>query len=98
MNMGKQQVTISEFYCTQCGKRGIAVPRKKGAERKGGHLKKLFCLHCNMPTNHVEIKPFTKYGYEEFKLEFDYGNFSEKGERIQPFGVFKDNLYKQGVI
>ena len=55
--MGKFYKTVmSEFYCTQCGKKGIPVYRKKGQERKAGHLKKLYCLYCNMETNHVEIK------------------------------------------
>ena len=69
----------SNFYCTKCGNKGIPIARKKGAEREAGHLKKLFCLHCNQERNHVECKPFSHYDYEDFKLEMSYGNFDENG-------------------
>ena len=81
--MGKFYKTVmSEFYCTQCGKKGIPVYRKKGQERKAGHLKKLYCLYCNMETNHVEIKDNdNNYTYQNFREEFEAGRFTE-GQRV----------------
>ena len=76
-----QEVLKSDFYCTCCGKRGIPIARKKGQRREAGHLKKLFCLYCQKEANHVEIRPFGSYGYEEFKEEFELGRFYE-GKRI----------------
>ena len=60
----------SEFYCTKCGKRGFDIPRKRGQEREAGHLKRLWCLNCKEEHNHVECKPWTKYDYSDFLLEF----------------------------
>lgn len=69
-------IITSDFYCTVCGNRGIPIPRKFGQVREPGHLKSLFCLHCQKPTNHVEIRPFgQKYTYEDFKEEFELGRF-----------------------
>lgn len=73
-----------EFYCTQCGNRGIPIIRKSNKNRKAGHLKKLYCLNCKKETNHVECKPFGKYTYDEFKIEFTHHNFNKEGQRINP--------------
>ena len=64
--------TVSDFYCTQCGKQGIMIPRKVNAQREAGHLKKMYCLHCKQEHNFVEIRPFgMEYRYEDFLLEFE---------------------------
>lgn len=88
----------SDFYCTCCGNRGIPVLRRNGAYRELGHLKKLFCLTCQREVNHAEIRPFSKYTYEDFKLEFDNGNFNTEGQRVMKYGLFKEKLRKEGVI
>ena len=67
----------SHFYCTQCGNEGIPVQRIKGQERKGGHLKKLYCIYCKEEVNHVEIKDNDLYTYEDFREEFELGRFKE---------------------
>ena len=86
-----------KFYCCRCGNCGIPIVRRKGKEREAGHLKKIWCMNCGMETNHAECCPGTKYTYDEFLLEFQYNNFDEQQNRIQPFGIFKDSLIKQGV-
>ena len=89
----------NEFYCCFCGKKGIPIVRKSSHSRPSGHLKKLFCLNCNKECNFCEIQPFAQnYTYEDFLLEFNYGNFNEEGTRIMPFGPFKDKLVKEGKI
>ena len=93
------QNLISEMYCTNCGNRGINIPRRSGHYRKAGHLKKLYCIHCKKECNHVEIHPFfTHYNYEDFKLEIKYNNFNKNGKRKEPYKIFKNNLRKRGVI
>lgn len=87
--MGRNNIVMSEFYCTRCGQKGLPVWRRKGSEREAGHLKKLFCLNCQDTVNHVECKPFTKYEYKDFVTEFEYGNFSEEGKRIRPYGELR---------
>ena len=75
MAKGCNLVLDNEFYCVKCGSRGFTIPRKRGAERESGHLKKLFCLHCQKETNHVEICPNSDYTYENFLQEYSNGNF-----------------------
>ena len=91
-----QRYSESEFYCTQCGNRGIPVLRLKGSEREAGHLKNLFCLTCQKEQNHVECKPYTKYTHEDFLLEFNEGNFDKSGKRILTYGQLRDKLNKEG--
>ena len=71
---------ISDFYCTQCGNRGIPLARVLYCQREAGHLKRLYCMYCKTETNFVEIKPDGPYSVETFKTEFEEGNF-ENGER-----------------
>ena len=87
--MSKHNAVMSEFYCTQCGRKGLPIWRKTGAEREGGHLKKIFCLNCQQETNHVECKPFTKYSYEDFKIEYEYANFNDAGKRVRTYGELR---------
>ena len=90
---------ISEMYCTCCGKKGIAIPRKNGNFRESGHLKKLYCIHCKMEKNHVEIRPFySDYNYEDFKLEMKYNNFDKDGNRKKPYRIFRGELKQKGII
>ncbi len=70
-----------DFYCTQCGKKGIPVCRTTRKTREAGHLKKLFCMTCNTETNHVECVSGTKYSLEDFLSEFESGNFNDDGTR-----------------
>lgn len=94
----KNIIVDEEFYCTQCGSRGIPIPRRKGAEREAGHLKKLFCLKCGKEVNFCEIKPFAQnYTYDDFLLEFEYHNFDENGNRIRTYNQLKE-LIKNGEI
>lgn len=75
--------TPHNFYCTQCGQRGIPICRTETNLRKPGHLKKLYCIHCKTETNHVECAG--AYSDDMFLLEFRAGNFAPDGTRILPF-------------
>lgn len=76
-----KQIIISEFYCTNCGRRGIPLARKIGQVREAGHLKRLYCPYCRREVNHAEVRPFGNYNYEDFQKEFELGRFID-GERI----------------
>ena len=80
----------SDFYCTCCGKKGLPVQRRKGQEREKGHLKRLFCIYCNKEVNHVEIKSDGRYTLEDFKIEYEYGNFDEQQERKYTLNQLKE--------
>ena len=66
------QMKTSRFFCTKCGREGLPVHRKKGQERKGGHLKKLYCIYCKEEVNHIECK--TPEEVEEMVKEADLDN------------------------
>lgn len=83
------RIITSDFYCTECGRKGIPIPRKEGQLRKEGHLKKLYCLYCNKEVNMIEIKENSNsYTLQDFEDEIKYGNFKE-GNRILPLNEFK---------
>lgn len=67
----------SRFFCTKCGYEGIPLPRKMGNRRETGHLKDLYCPHCQENTNHCEIKPEGYYTVENFYYDFINGKFNE---------------------
>ena len=88
--MAKNKLTsASEFYCIKCGKKGIPIPRKKGAEREAGHLKRIYCIYCKQEWNHIECKPFSHYDYEDFLIEQKYNNFDKDGNRKMSYKELK---------
>lgn len=91
--------TISSFYCTKCGQKGINIARKTGHYREPGHLKKLYCIYCQEECNHVEIRSMcSDYNYEDFQIEMQYNNFDEEGNRKKPYRIFRGNLKQKGII
>jgi hypothetical protein len=94
----KNHFLISDFYCTKCGQHGLSIPRSYGHYKEPGHLKKLYCPHCKNVWNHVEIRPFySDYSLEDFKLEMQYHNFDNNGNRKKPYRIFRGYL-RQGEI
>ena len=85
--------TISKMYCCNCGKEGLPICRKKSHSREDGHLKKLYCVYCGKLWNHVEIKPYSNYTYEDFRYEMEHHNFDEKGNRIKPLKTLRKENY-----
>lgn len=91
--MGK--MTLSDMYCTQCGKKNIPIQRKQGQERECGHLKKMYCIYCKRETNMVEVRGFgTGYTLEDFYWEYENNNFNEDGTRKLEFGQFRKKMNK----
>lgn len=93
------EITFSDFYCTKCGQKAMTLPRKRGKGKEAGHLKKLYCPHCqDTQHNCVEIKELSQhYDLDTFKLEFKNGNFDEEGNRKEDWQVFVKHC-KQPVI
>lgn len=92
-------ITISDFYCTKCGRKGISIPRKNNKRREAGHLKNLYCPFCKDIHNAAEVRPYGQYNLEDFKIEFNNHNFDENGKRKLPFRQFiteyKDKIRKE---
>lgn len=92
-------MTTSDMYCTQCGQKNIPIPRRKGKERESGHLKKMYCIHCNKVTNMVEIRGFNSgYTLDDFLLEYNLHNFNEDGTRKLSWSEFRIYLNKGGGV
>lgn len=85
----------SDFYCVNCLTKGIPIPRRSGSERKAGHLKRLYCLNCKKEFNHVECKAGTRYDFDDLIFEKENGNFDEEGNRLMPYGLFKEKIRKE---
>lgn len=89
-------VANHEFYCTQCGEKGIPVSRSKGRCKENGHLKILYCLNCKKRTNHAECVPYSKYDADIFRQEYLSGNFDKDGKRILSLSEWKQKINKVG--
>jgi len=77
MAKGKQVIN-SDFYCLNCGKRGIPLMRKKSHLHPEGHRKKLYCPNCKKEVNHVEVRSFSEK--EQFLQDFNNGKFKEEAQ------------------
>lgn len=95
MKQSKQNNFLaSDFYCTQCGSKGLIVWRQRGKEREAGHLKKLFCPSCGEEENCVEIKQNnSSYTFSDFIAEFEYGNFDKDGNRKMSYGKLRSKIH-----
>ena len=83
-----RNLIFSDFYCTKCGLKNFPIIRQAGKEREPGHLKKIFCIHCQKETNMAEIRPYGQYNLNDFWIEYEYHNFDENGNRIEPWKQF----------
>ena len=72
-------VVINEFYCINCGNKGIDLARKKGHQHKVGHLKKLYCIHCQTTCNHYECH--NSEDVDKFKNKFEKGEFIDLAKK-----------------
>lgn len=79
--MGKSSTrNFSEhnFYCINCGSKGISIMRNRGQQRSKFHRKKLYCPFCKETVNHIECK--TPWEVEEFKINFNNGVYENEKE------------------
>ena len=84
--MGKYAKTeIHDFYCLNCGNKGIELPRKKGQ-------KKLYCLTCKTDVNHIECKTIEEV--EKFKEEFKRGVYKDEAQESMAY-IQKENSLGQ---
>lgn len=75
------RIEPSDFYCTECGRKGIPILRQYGQHREPGHLKKLYCIACQKEVNHAEVRDInSNYNYQDFLEEFTLGRFVD-GQR-----------------
>ena len=66
----------SDFYCINCGQKGIPCLRPQARRRERFRRKKLYCPHCGYTINHIECR--TDEDVYDFKEAFDNGEFQEE--------------------
>ena len=81
--MGCKSFTGHDFYCMQCGNKGIPLMRKDSLKHKDFHRKKLYCIHCKEEVNHIECK--TQDDVDKFKTDFENGVFVDEAEESISF-------------
>ena len=84
--MKHNRTTASNFICLKCGKMGIPIHRKRSREK--GHVKDLFCVHCNEVTHQMELREDSG-DMHEFKQDpqlyietYTKGKIREKGDSM----------------
>ena len=87
-------LSLSDFYCCKCGLKSFPIPRQPGKSREPGHLKKIFCIHCQQENNMAEVRSYGKYTLNDFWIEYEYGNFDEEGNRKEPWKLFVSKVKK----
>lgn len=76
-------VEVHDFYCIQCGNKGLPVLRPCNKLKLPFHRKKLYCVHCRTIMNHIECR--YKKEVEDFKVDFEAGLFTEEVEECKKF-------------
>lgn len=69
---------LHDFYCINCGNKGIPLFRQTGHKHKKMHRKKLYCIYCKEEINHIECKSLEEI--EEFKKNFENGVYQNEAE------------------
>lgn len=79
--MGKncRDFETHDFYCINCGERGIPVARPGNKKKGEGHRKNMYCYHCRHTVNHIECR--TAEEVQQFKEDFANGIFKEEAEQ-----------------
>ena len=81
---------ISDFYCINCGKKGIPVWRKRGHLREPGHRKALYCTTCGRVVNHIEIR--TMEEAEKFRKEYAEGKYAEEARESIQYALAREEV------
>lgn len=69
---------VSEFYCMNCGNKGVPCLRRQDHRREAFHRKKLYCVFCKQETQHIEVKNLEEAC--EFKAAFSEGRFKKENQ------------------
>lgn len=65
-----------KFFCMNCGKEGIPIPRTQGYKRGKMHRKVLYCPWCKETLNHVECHTLEEE--LKFKEDFNEGVYQDE--------------------
>ena len=66
------------FFCVNCGREGVPLPRNQSKQRGKMHRKKLYCIYCKQPVNMIEC--YDDYDVEKFKRNFQRGIYENEAK------------------
>ena len=76
--MAKYNYETHDFYCLRCANKTLPVLRSHAKKKEKFHRKKLWCPHCRMEINCVEITTLEEK--EIFMEEFANGAYKQEAE------------------
>lgn len=83
-----------QFYCINCGKAGIPIPRMSARYRAKGHRKLLYCPWCKQEINHIEC--CNEQEVNKFLKDFQEGKYLEEAKESISFS--KGDQYEKESI
>ena len=72
----KYNYETHQFYCLNCGKKGVPLSRNKGNIKGKNHRKKLYCPFCRKVVNHIECRD--QYEVDKFLYNFNRGLYKKE--------------------
>ena len=78
--MKRTSIEIHDFYCLNCGKRSMSLPRKVCHQHEQFHRKNLYCPNCKVTSNNIEVKNEIEKAL--FLKQYKEGVFDEERNKI----------------
>ena len=87
MARNNNKMELHSFYCMNCGKKIIELPRARGHQYGKHHRKALYCPWCRIASNAVECRNDTEVF--EFIESFEAGEYKE--EMLESIKYLEEN-------
>ena len=78
-----RKINFHSFYCINCGKSSLSLPRSAGQLREQFHRKKMYCFNCKAEINHIECRDEAEV--YEFKCAFEEGEYVNEAKESMAF-------------
>ena len=72
----RNNIELHSFYCMNCGKKILELPRSKSHQYSKHHRKALYCPWCKITSNAIECRSDVEI--YEFKEAFEAGEYKEE--------------------
>lgn len=72
-----------DFYCIQCGKKGIPIARANNKRKGKEHRKYMYCPNCKHMTNHIEC--WNELEAQKFQNDFQKGVYIDESREELEF-------------
>lgn len=67
-----------DFYCINCGAKGIPLIRKQSSRKGVNHRKNMYCIRCKHTVNHIECRSAEEV--KQFLSDFNAGKYAEEAK------------------